>query len=343
MDTSQTLVCVTGASGFIGTHVVRALRTRGYSVRATVRDPRDRSKVDHLRALGDVDIVPGDLMRPGSFDAALKDCAYVVHTASPVLMTARDPERDIVQPAIQGTRNILESVVKARTVRRVVVTSSIAAVYNLRRPPAYVFTEGDWNEAALKEALPYPKSKVLAERAALQFKDSLPAREQFELTVINPTFVLGPVDAEIHLRTSPDLIRTIMNKKISLAPDFFFNFVDVRDVAEAHVRAMVVPAEQLEARYICYADQLHMDDVCNLLADAFPERFRGRWRVPNPLVYAYAAFDRRLTWAYLRQSLGRRIHIDNRRARQSLGLAFRSVNETIVDTARSMVELGLVR
>ena len=337
------IVCVTGASGFIGTHVVRLLLERGYRVRATVRDPDDDAKVGHLRTLGDVDIRAGDLMQPGSFDDAMAGCTYVVHAASPVMLSARDVERDIVEPAVRGTRGVLESVVKAGTVKRVVQTSSIAAVYDMSRPDSDVFDEGDWNEEAVNGGLPYPRSKVLAERAAVAFRDGLPKAEQFELTAINPTFVLGPVTARIHLRTSPKLISEILDHKLPAIPNFYFNLVDVRDVAEAHVRALTHPSESLAPRYICYAEQLHFTEICARLARAFPDRRIPRRRAPDALVYAFALVDRRLTWSYLRRSLGRQVRIDNTRARTSLGVSFRAIDETLRDTAQSIVDGGFVR
>ena len=169
------LICVTGASGYIGTHVVRALIERGYRVRATVRDPSDAAKTAHLRSLGDrVEVVAGDLMTPGSFDDAVRHCRYVVHAASPVMLNADDPERDIIGPAVAGTHNVLEAVVRAGTVERVVQTSSVAAVYDLDRPESYRFTEADWNASADVASLPYPVSKTRAERAAVEFVAALP-------------------------------------------------------------------------------------------------------------------------------------------------------------------------
>lgn len=343
MSEEQPLVCVTGASGFIGTHVVRALLARGYRVRATVRDPSDAHKTDHVRALGDVEVLGGDLERPGSFDRAIDGCRYVIHTASPVMLTAKDPQTAIVAPAVRGTRNVLEAVVKAGTVQRVVQTSSIAAVYDLSKPADYVFTEADWNESAKDGPLPYPQSKLLAERAAVDFRDALPAHAQFELTAINPTYVLGPVEARVHLRTSPSLIRQVLAGKLPAIPNLFFNLVDVRDVADAHVRAMEHPIESLEARYICYAEELHFTEICARLQAAFPDRRLPRRRIPDPLMYVYALFDKRLTWSYLRRALGRSITVDNARAREKLGVRFRPVDDTLKDTARSIVDGGFVR
>ena len=343
MSESSPLVCVTGASGYIGTHVVRQLLDRGYRVRATVRDPTDDDKTGHVRALGDVDIRAGDLTRPGSFDDAVAGCTYVVHAASPVLTTADNPERDIVEPAVRGTRNVLEAVVKAKTVRRVVQTSSIAAVYDYARPESHVFTEADWNESAVSDALPYPRSKVLAERAAVEFRNALPTSEQFELTAINPTFVFGPVDARIHLRTSPSLVSEVLRGKVPAIPDFHFNLVDVRDVADAHIKALETPSERLEDRYICFAEPLHLRQICERLRGWYPRHPIPRWSLPTPLVYAYALFDQRLTWSYLRHALGRTIRLDNRRVRESLGVTFRPIDETLLETARSIVDKGFVR
>ena len=340
MSNDQPLVCVTGASGYIGTHVVRCLLERGYRVRGTVRDPNDANKTEHLRALGDVELASGDLMRPGSFDRAIEGCKFVIHAASPVMLNAKDPQAAIVEPAVRGTRNVLESVVKAGTVQRVVQTSSIAAVYDPELPRDHVFTEADWNESAVASGLPYPTSKVLAERAAVDFKNALPTAEQFELTAINPVFVLGPVEARIHLRTSPSLVRRVLQRKLPAVPNLFFGLVDVRDVAEAHVRAMTLPIESLEPRYICFAEELHFQQICARLQTAFPDRRLPKYRVPDPLMYVYALVNSQLSWTFLRRSLGRSIRIDNQKAKEGLGIRFRSIDDTLVDTGQSMIEGG---
>ena len=219
----------------------------------------------------------------------------------------------------------------------------MAAVYDLARPERHVFTEADWNESATPDVLPYPVSKTRAERTAHAFVKALPEQERFEMTAVNPTFVLGPVDAAIHLRTSPSLIQGLASGRIPFIPDFYFNLVDVRDVAEAHVQAMLIPSESLQSRYICFAEQWHLKAICERLRAEYPKLRFPKRTAPTAFMYAYALFDRRLTWSYLKRTLGRRVELDNTRARHGLGIRFRPIHETLKDTVESMVEHGFVR
>ena len=340
-------VCVTGASGYIGAHVVRQLLRAGHRVRATVRDPGDENKTAHLRAMtqesesqGELELVGADLMRAGSFDQAVAGCEWVCHAASPVQLMARDPQREIVDVAVTGTENVLQSVRRAGTVRRVVITSSIAAVAGVPTPDDHLFTEADWNESA-SLADPYPLSKTLAERRAWEIQRGLPEEERFELVTINPSYVLGPLLARVHARSSPSLVRSIMRGNPPGCPRIFLNIVDGRDVALAHLRALERPGAS--GRYIACNRGLWIREMARTLAPSFPGhpiRTRG---LPDMLVYVGALFDKRLTWSWLRRNLGRRIRFDGTRLQRELGLEYRPLEQTLLDTARSMVEHNLVR
>lgn len=340
MTDRPSLVCVTGASGFIGSHVVQELLGRGYSVRAAVRDPADDAKTAHLRALGDVELVRAELLEQGSFDAALAGADYVVHAAASVQLTSKDPQREIVDPAVEGTKNVLRSAVEAGTVRRVVQTSSVAAIIDPTRPLGHTFDESDWNEAATVKDAPYDVSKRESERAAVAFLQGLPAEQRFELTAIHPAFVLGPVGAKVHLRSSPSLVRDLLRRTFPLCPSLAFGVVDVRDVASAHVDAL--EATEPGPRYVCSNESWWMIDIARVLAKHFPDRPVPTRRMPDPLMYLVSVFDKRLSVSFLRRNLGKRRELDNGRIRRELGVSFRPAEETIVDTARSLIDHGWV-
>lgn len=337
-------VCVTGASGFIATHVIRLLLERGYEVTGTVRDPSDQAKNAHLLALsaehGDrLRLVAADLTQDGAFDEAVADCPYVAHVASAVRLTAPDPQRDIIDVAVNGTKNVLQSIAKAGVAQRVVVTSSIAAVIDESLPPSKVFDERDWNKTADVKSAAYPRSKVEAERAAYAFVDGLPEDKRFALTTLHPTLVLGPVYTETHCRSSPTVLRDLMTGKFPLIPNFHFGVVDVREVAKAHVAAL--ENEDASGRYILCNRGMWMRDMAHELRLNFPASKTAKRGLPDFAMYGLAIVDKRLTWDFLRRNLGVVRKIDNTRSREQLGIEYRSVQETVRDTAESFRQRGL--
>lgn len=333
-------VLVTGAAGYVGSHIVRALLEAGYHVRGSVRDPGDTNKTAHLRALGDVELVGADLMVPGSFDAAVRGCDMVVHAASAVQLTALDPQREIIDVAVQGTENLLSAIDKADAVRRVVQTSSIAAVAGNDRPTDHVFTEVDWAEDATVDSDPYAVSKREAERVARLHCDARPAGQRYVLSAINPVFVQGPVLARPHLKSSPSLTRDLITGKFPLAPALSFGIVDVRDVALAHVRALEV--EHPAPRYVCSAESLWVLQMAQALRPEFSRYGLPKRQMPKALVYGVALFDKRISFDFVRRNVGRQRHFDGSALTRDLGINYRPSAQAVVDGARSMVELGFV-
>lgn len=338
---SNPRVCVTGASGFLASHVVRELLARGYAVRGTVRDTSDPKKTAHLEAIardtpGTLELVNADLLAPGSFDAAVAGCEAVLHMASPVVLGSSDPQRDVIDPALKGTHNVFDAVEKAGNIRRVVLTSSIAAMRDEDLPADHLFTEADWNESASIERNAYQLSKTLAERAAWARVESLSS----DMVTLNPTVVLGPAYAEVQARGSLELLMRIVGGKLPALPRLSFSLVDVRDVALAHIAALENP--DAEGRHILYNEPLWMSEIADIVRREFPRRRIPRLVLPDWTVYIGAIFDRRATWAYLRSHLGVQRRIDNTRARTRLGIEFRPIEDTVVDSARSLVKLGVV-
>lgn len=327
----QELVCITGASGYVGSHITKVLIERGYRVRALVRDTTDAAKVDHLKKMGDLELAQADLTREGSFDEPAKGCDLVVHAASAARFTAKDPQRDIVDVAVLGTRNVIRGVLSSGTVRSVVQTSSIAAIGSDDKPPDHVFTETDWNTTATLERSPYYLSKTLAEREAASLCDG-----SFSLTAINPGIIYGPVIARVHLRSSPALVRAMMQRKMPGSPRICMPLVDVRDVAEAHALALEHPDPS--PRYVCVAETLWTVDVARILASHFPHLRVPTRQMPDLLTYLGALLDKRLSFSMLRHSLGRFHRFSSQRIKDELGLSFRPVTETIRDTASSILE-----
>lgn len=339
------LVCVTGASGFIGCHIVRELLERGYRVRGTVRNAADEDATAPLRKLaedlgGELELVSADLTVSGAFDEALDSVEFVVHAASSVRLKADDPQRDIVDVAVGGTKEVFSSIEKAGCAKRVVLTSSIAAVIDDDRPVTHTFVEDDWNETATVEASPYPLSKTLAEREAWKRTEAAADTLGFDLITINPSLVLGPVYGRKHLRTSPSIIRDLLTGKFPMVPGFTLGIVDVREVATAHVEAL--EREDAQGRHILSNRAAPLMDVAKILRGAYPSRKIPKRRMPDFGMYVVALFDSRMTWAFLRKNLGIVRKLDNARSQDRLGVKYRSLEETILDTAKAMDELGLL-
>jgi dihydroflavonol-4-reductase len=341
--TSGKLVCVTGASGFIGSHVVRELLARGHRVRATVRDASDasdESKTGHLRQLpgaGErLELFSADLMQPGTFDEAVARCAWVFHVASAVFLNAKDPQREIFDPAVAGTNNVLDAIERAGTVERVGLTSSIAAVRDVSARERHTYTEEDWCRDATLDNGPYPLAKVTAERAVWARKEAL----GFDLTVVNPTLVLGPVMANVHMRSSPSALRSIVRGEYPGCPRLAFGVVDVRDVVNALVNGVEAGTN---GRFILNAQSMWMRDMARLLKPHYPRMKIRPWQLPNAVMYLAPLFEKRVSLDFLRRNLGRTDRLDNSKAQRELGVALRPVDQTLRDTVDSMLELGVLR
>ena len=334
------LVCVTGVSGFVGSAIARELLEHGYQVRGTARSPK--AALQHLRSLPGVErleLVAADLDEAGSFDPATAGCDYVIHSASPYVLTVNDPQQDLVDPAVQGTLSVLASARSAGTVKRVVVTSSFAAVTD---EPQGTFDETNWNEASSLTRNPYYFSKVAAERAAWDFVAGQPG---FDLVVINPSLVIGPSLVPA-VNVSNRLLADLTTNRYPGILDLSYGLVDIRDTATAHRRALEVPSAR--GRYLCTADVWTMRQI----VDHAKGSDLGLRRLPSlsldnglgrVLVRLASTFQRSGNRDYLRTNLGRRFKVDTTRIRTDLGMKFRPVGESILDTYRDLRRWGHIK
>lgn len=336
MTVSTAPVLVTGATGFIASWIVDALLHRGYRGRGSVRSLAKARSIELLRQLDGaadrLELIEADLLTPGAFDAAAAGCEYVVHAASPYVLTVEDPQRDLVDPAVNGTRHVLAACEKATTVKRVVLTSSMAAITD--EPDSdHVLTEEDWNGKSTLTRNPYYLSKTLAERAAWAFVEERP--RGFDLVAINPFMVIGPSRVP-GLNTSNQVLLDLVKGTYPGIVSLTWGFVDVRDVAEAHVRALETAAAH--GRYLCAGDTRSMRAVVDLLAsNGWGERYRlPRVGLDNTIGnFIVRLASRRQSEgvsSYLRTHVGRVPRYDTAKIRRELGMTFRPVDQTILET-----------
>ncbi len=332
-------VCITGATGFVGAHVTVAFLEAGFPVHAAVRSPDDAEKTAPLREAAErtgtaLTFFRADLGEPGSFDAAAEGCEAVVHVAAVARLTAPDPQRQIVDPAVEGARTVFEAATRGGA-RRVVLTSSVAAIGSYRDSQGQPLTAAHWNDGATLQTDPYGLAKTQAERLGWAMAESA----DWDLVTINPCMVLGPVLAPRHAKASPSIVRDVLKGSFPANPKIAFGIVDARDVAAAHVAAVDEPS--VSGRHLLCAGTRWWRDIAVLLAEAYPERGIRRWQLPNVAMYAAALTSKRMSMANLRDILGRVPHYDGTVAPGQLGLTYTGIDQSIRDTAESLIRLGL--
>ncbi|KAK4492379.1 hypothetical protein RD792_003184 [Penstemon davidsonii] len=263
-------VAVTGASGYIASWLVKFLLEKGYTVKASVRDLSDPKKTEHLLALDGakerLHLIKANLLEEGSFDAVVDGCDGVFHTASPFYHTVKDPQAELIDPALKGTLNVLESCAKTPSVKKVVLTSSVAAVANNGKPrtPDVVVDETWWSDPDFckQTQMWYVLSKTLAEDAAWKFVKE----KGLDLVVINPAMVIGPL-LQPTLNTSSAAMLNLI-KGAETYPNATFGWVNVKDVALAHILAYENPSAN--GRYCTVETVAHYSEVVNILRELYP-------------------------------------------------------------------------
>jgi nucleoside-diphosphate-sugar epimerase len=340
----MTTVLVTGGSGFIAGHCILQLLAAGHAVRTTVREPgREaavRATLDQAgaRAADRLTFCVADLTRDAGWSAATSGCDAVLHVASPFPAALPKHADELIVPARDGARRVLRAARDAG-VRRVVLTSSFAAVGYGHPVRASPFDETDWTRLDGDDLAPYVRSKTLAERAAWEFIAA--EGGALELAVVNPVLVCGPVlgadDA-----TSILLVQKMLAGGVPGCPRLIFGIVDVRDVAALHLRAMSHPAARGERFLAVAGDFLSMLEIARVLKrrlGAAAHRVPTR-ELPNWLVHAAALWDPAVRQVL--PELGKPKNATSAKARHLLGWEPRSSEEAIVATAESLLRFGLV-
>jgi nucleoside-diphosphate-sugar epimerase len=341
--TRQETVLVTGGSGFIATHCLLQLLEAGYRVKTTVRSLKREPEVRAMLKAGGAEpgdsltFLAADLNSDAGWSEATEGCDYVLHVASPFPTVQPKDENELIGPAREGALRVLRAAREAG-VKRVVLTSSFAAVAYGYPPSERPFTEDSWTNLD-GNVTPYVKSKTLAERAAWDFV----AREggALELSVVNPVGVVGPVLGRDY-SSSIELMARLLSGGIPRAPRIYYNFVDARDVADLHLRAMTHPAAKGERFLATEGDCLSILDVARILRARLGE---AAAKTPTAEMPDWVVRVGGLFMPVLRgmvPSLGIVRKASNEKARRLLGWSPRTNEEGLIATAQSLLQLGLL-
>ena len=335
-------VLVTGATGFVASHLILGLLDEGYAVRGTIRSLAKRDQL--LKELSDyagreieIELVETDLSSDNGWSEAMDGVDFVQHVASP--FPAHQPETadELIIPARDGALRVLEAANTAG-VRRVVMTSSVAAVdvaWEGNRPAA--FNESHWTNMLRPENVSfYAQSKTIAEKAAWDAAE----RDGFktELSVIVPTVVLGPAMSP-GVSASLGMITAILKRDMPAYPKLHQGIVDVRDLATAHIEAMRRDEAAGERIIIC-SESLWFKDIGAILQKAYPDRSMPRGELPTWLVRFMSRFKPELK--LISPNLGVLRNYKNQKAKKLLGLRFRPAKEAVLASAESVARLGLI-
>lgn len=343
-------VMVTGATGYVAGQLVKKLLEDGLTVHAPVRDPNNPEKLKYLNQIaettsGTIKYFQADLLDEGSYKEATKGCELVFHTASPFKIDVKDPQKELIDPAQIGTRNVLETANKTPTVKRVVLTSSCAAIYgdnaDIDKTPNGIFTEDIWNTSSSLEQNPYSYSKTVAEKEAWKIYES---QSQWDMVIINPTLVIGPGINPYATSESFKLIKQLGDGSMKAgAPRLGFGAVDVRDLAVAHYNAGFTP--NAKGRHIISGHNTDIFEMSQCLLAKYgndypiPKKVMPKWLIwlVGPIV------DKTMTRKFISRNINMPWIGDNSKSIRELGVTYRTLEESMNDFFQQMIDSGLIK
>jgi dihydroflavonol-4-reductase len=343
-------VLVTGANGYVASWLVQRLLDEGLTVHAAVRNPNQKEKYAHLdkiaeNAPGTIKYFKADLLEEGSYAEAMEGCELVYHTASPFTSNFKDPQKELIDPAVKGTANVLNQASAIASVKRVVVTSSCAAIYtdaiDVQKTPNSILTEEVWNTTASLDYQPYSYSKTLAEQKAWEINK---AQTRWDLVTINPSFVMGPaLNAGSVTSESYTILKQLGDGTMKMGvPNLGVGVVDVRDLANAHYKAGFVP--EAKGRYITSAHNTSFLEMAKTLqpkyGDSYPVPGKAlpKWLLMliGPLV------NKSLDRKFISNNVNIEWKADNSKIKNDLNMSFRPLQETMEDSFQVMIDNKLI-
>lgn len=337
---SKGKVLLTGITGYVGSHLAIQLLNRGYTVVGTLRSAKRIDSIReviaaHTDQIENLSFVEADLTDAAAWPSAMQGIDWVQHIASPLPGVMPKDHNELIRPAKMGVLHVLKAAVDAG-VKRVVMTSSIASIQH-GVSKRKTFTEADWsNESDLKDNTAYTRSKTIAERAAWKFMEE--EGKEMELAVINPGGILGPL-LEKDYSTSVEMVKKLMERAMPAVPRIGISLVDVRSVADLHIRAMETP-EAAGHRFICTEEYYSFQDIAHILNKRYPKRRIPTKILPSFLVRIFALFDKKVAPVLTEVNAERR-H-DNSKAKNMLGWDPIKMDKSIIETAESLIQFGLI-
>ena len=336
----QKKVLVTGGSGFLGAQCILQLLEKGYSVRTTLRSlKRKEDLLDMLRTAGirsfeNLSFIEADLTKDFNWDEAVNNCDYVLHIASPIGLSIPKNENEMIRPAVDGTLRVLRAAKKAG-VKRVVMTSNFGAVGYSHKDTTKIITEESWTDPNEKGLSAYNKSKVLAERAAWDFIQK--EGSDLELSVINPMAIFGP-SLGPELSSGFELLKKMLDGSMKAIPNMTLGIVDVRDVADLHIRAMTNPAARGQRFLALAGGIMTLPEIARLLKDKLGDAAKNVSvkKLPDWIVRIAAIFSP--VAKNIVPQLGRYRNASNQKAATILGWAPGSNEEAILASAKSLLQ-----
>lgn len=340
---------VTGATGYIASWVIKKLLERGYTVHATVRDLNKQSAYQHLTKIaetttGHLRLFQADLLNEHSFDQAMQGCDTVLHMASPFFIkNYKDAVKDIINPAVIGTQNVLNSVNKIASVQRVVLTSSIVSIFGdaieIKDTRSQCFDESYWNETSSAEHQPYTYSKVAAEKIAW---DMQATQNRWSLVCINPALVLGPSLTPNTQSGSVELLKQFGDGTTLMGvPPYWNGYVDVRDVADAHIQAALNP--EAKGRYIISAKSLSLLEIGKIL------RHKFGYKYPFPLIEVPKILFKPISpifgysWKFVELNMGYPIQFNSQKSKDELNIHYRDINTSLTEHFQQLLDDKIVK
>lgn len=336
-------VLVTGGTGYVASHCILQLLQQGYQVRTTIRSISRKTEVADmmhyggLTDTGHLEFFETDLLADAGWEQAVKGCQYVLHVASPLPHHTPKDENEVIRPAVEGTLRVLKFA-RNNGVKRVVTTSNFGAVGFSHTDTSQVITEESWTDPNEKNLSTYNKSKVLAERAAWDFIKR--EGKGLELAVINPTAIFGPA---LSAKSAGNyMLKMVLDGSMKRIPNITLGIADVRDVADLHIRAMVNP-QAAGQRFLALSGPItSLPEIAGLFKSKLGPAARkvSTKRMPDWVIKFAALFNHQAR--QVAPLLGRYREASNKKAKEMLGWQPRTNEESLMDSARSLIKFGII-
>jgi len=342
MEIKET-VLVTGGTGFVGVHCILQLLQKDYNVKTTVRNLKRKDEVFEMLKNGGItsfdklEFVAADLTKDDNWDELMKGCTYVLHVASPIFLAIPKDENEMIRPAVGGTLRVLKAARNAG-VKRVIMTSNFGAIGYSHKNPNTMITENEWTDPNEKGLSYYNKSKVLAEKAAWDFIKS--EGGNLEFTTINPTAIFGPALGK-DLSGGFELLKNLLDGKMKAIPNLYMNIIDVRDVADLHIRAMTNPNANGQRFLGLAGGKMSLPEIAVLLKEKLPEASQkvSTKKAPDWVVKVGGLFSPKLKNVASMMKTHR--NTSNEKAKRILDWTPIATNEeAVIESVKSMIKFG---